>query len=140
MRNFVFAGINTLAACPPMPYHDPLRPDVNYWYASAEGHRVETFVRTISEENQDRLEEEGGACIMYAHFAYGFNGFTKDRTLDPRFKQLMKRLSLKNGWFVPVSELLDHILQQRGPGKFGSAERAAIERRWLAHKIRFGSA
>lgn len=137
VRNFVFADMNTLAACPFMPYHDPARPDVNYWYASSEGHLIETFVKTISERSQDKLEAEGGACIMYTHFAYQF---TKDGVLNRRFKELMQRLSRKNGWFVPVSELLDYILRKRGPTVFGASQRAALERRWLAHKIRFGVA
>ena len=62
LRNFVFAGINTLKACPWMPYHDPQRPYVNYWYASSEGANVESFVRCLQEPNQERLEDEGGAC------------------------------------------------------------------------------
>jgi hypothetical protein len=44
-RNFVFSGIDTLAACPWMPYHDPLRPYVNAWYASSEGSNVARFTR-----------------------------------------------------------------------------------------------
>ncbi len=39
-RNFVFREINTLRACPQMPYHDPLRPWVNQWFASTEGAKV----------------------------------------------------------------------------------------------------
>jgi hypothetical protein len=38
----------------------------------AGGHNAGTFVRALSEQNQDRLEAEGGACIMYTHFAYQF--------------------------------------------------------------------
>ena len=60
VRNFVFRDINTLKCCPGMPYHDPDRPYVNYWFASSEGRDVESFVSTISEANQDRLAGEGG--------------------------------------------------------------------------------
>jgi hypothetical protein len=69
VRNFVFSDINTLKVCPIMPYHDPKRPYVNYWFASSEGPNVEAFNRCIAERNQDRLEEEGGGCFMYTHFA-----------------------------------------------------------------------
>ena len=72
VRNFTFAETNTLRACPYMPYHDPDRPYVNYWYASAEGATVEPFVDRIGEANLDRLEADGGACIMYTHFGLGF--------------------------------------------------------------------
>jgi hypothetical protein len=59
-------------ACPFMPYDDPLRPCVNYWFASSEGANVHSFARPISEANQDRLEDEGGACIMYTQISCGF--------------------------------------------------------------------
>ncbi len=61
VRNFVFDDINTLRACPVMPYADPAKPYVRRWFASSEGGTAATFLRTLSEENQDRLEEEGGA-------------------------------------------------------------------------------
>jgi hypothetical protein len=136
VRNFTFTDINTLAACPTMPYHDPERPYVNAWFASSEGAEVNAFNRCISEENQDRLEAEGGACIMYTHLA---SGFVADGTLDQRFEQLMRRLSAKNGWFVPVSTLLDHLRSEGGPTIIGRSERGALERRWLRSKLRVGS-
>ena len=55
-----------------MPYRDPDRPYVNYWFASSEGAHVDSFNAMISERNQERLKNEGGACIMYAHLARGF--------------------------------------------------------------------
>lgn len=136
VRNFVFGGINTLAACPWMPYHDPIRPYVNYWFASSEGGTVDSFVRTIGEDNQDRLEAEGGASILYTHFA---KGFYQDGRLEPRFHRLMERLAGKNGWFVPVTTLLDHILAQRGPCELDHQTRSRLERKWLLHKVCVGT-
>ena len=104
VRNFVFSDINTLKCCPFMPYSDRTKPYVNYWFASSEGNNVKMFNKCLSDENQDRLEEEGGACIMYTHFA---DGFCQNDKLSEKFKKQMKRLSKKNGWFVPVSTLLD---------------------------------
>jgi len=142
VRNFAFAEINTLAACPWMPYHDPERPYVNQWYACSEGSHVGTFNARITEEEQDRLEEQGGACIMYTHFGHGY---AEGHSLNSRFCELVSRLSRKNGWFVPVSQLLDY-LGSRNTGSGGqprtitAAERRRMERRWLMHKIRFGTA
>ena len=137
VRNFVFRDIDTLAMCPFMPYHDPLRPHVQNWFCSSEGNDVEAFVETLSERNQDRLAERGSACIMYAHFA---KGFLNDGQLHARFEFLMKRLSRLGGWCVPVSELLDYIRTCNGEREITAAERSALERRWLLHKIRWGSA
>jgi hypothetical protein len=135
-RNFVFHEINTLKACPLMPYHDAQRPWVNYWYASSDGNRVQRFNRCIAEAAQDRLEEEGGACIMYTHFACGF---AEQGRVEPRFRALMERLARKNGWFVPVATLLDHLLELRGRREISAVERRRLECRWLWEKIFTGT-
>jgi hypothetical protein len=136
-RNFTFAEINTLKACPYMPYHDPLRPYVNYWFSASEGSDLATFLERIAEDSQDRLEQEGGLSIVYTHFGHHY---VKDGTLSPRFQELMQRLSARNGWFVPVSAVLDFVLAQRGALELSDPQRAELERRWLTHKIRFGNA
>lgn len=107
VRNFVFGDVNTLRSCPYMPYHDRDRPYVKYWFAATEGGDVKTFLDTLNEANQDRLAAEGGACIMYTHFGANFSAGGR---LHPRFRSLMDRLSRLNGWFVPVSTLLDYLL------------------------------
>jgi hypothetical protein len=132
VRNFVFGDINTLKACPAMPYHDPARPYVNYWFAASEGPSIDSFNTTICERNQDRLVSEGGACIMYTHFGLGF---LENGNINKRFKVLMERISRMNGWFVPVRTLLDHILSTRGPHRISIRERNRLERKWLVHKI-----
>jgi hypothetical protein len=132
VRNFVYGDINTLKACPVMPYHDPARPFVNYWFASSEGANVDSFNATASEINQDRLAREGGACIIYTHLAAGF--LDKGR-IHGRFRMIMERLSKMNGWFVPVSTLLDYILRTRGHHVITQKERNALEGRWMWHKI-----
>lgn len=135
-RNFVYADINTLKACPYMPYRDPRRPFVRSWFASSEGPRLDSFNRLLSESNQDRLEREGGVSIVYTHFACSFQ---KDGKLNARFRELLERLCSKNGWFVPVATLLDYIVKQRGIHEITPRERAKLERRWLFDKLFVGS-
>jgi hypothetical protein len=136
VRNFVYPEINTLKVCPMMPYHDPHMPYVRYWYASCEGGTLENYVSVLSEANQDRLVEEGGACIMYTHYGMGF---FKDGMLDKRFRALMKRLAGLNGWFVPVSELLD-FLKEQGMGRaITDKERNRLQRKWMMNKLIKGS-
>ncbi len=132
-RNFVYRDINTLKMCPMMPYYDPLRPYVRAWFSSTEGANRYSFVDAIAEANQDRLEEDGGACIMYTHFGHYFCEHGK---LNPRFVELMTRLARKDGWFVPVANLLGHLKAQNGGiGNLTDAERSRLEWRWLAEKI-----
>ncbi|HTW91930.1 MAG TPA: hypothetical protein VMH22_09500 [bacterium] len=132
VRNFTFGDINTLKACPLMPYHDPKRPYVNYWFASSEGSGITEFVNMISEPNQDKLERESGACIIYTHFARGFSRYGE---LNADFVSLVTKLSQRNGWFVPVGTLLDYLRKQQGPRELPSWERMRMETQWLGHKI-----
>jgi hypothetical protein len=132
-RNFVYSDLNTLRMCPWMPYSDPLRPYVRQWFAAAEGDKAPSFLRALQDENQDRLEQEGGACIMYTHFGHGY---VQDGRLNPEFRRVMERLAKKNGWFVPVSTLLNFLDQSRGgPHVLRDDERNRLERRWLWEKL-----
>ena len=119
-----------------MPYRDLTKPFVNYWFASSEGNNVKIFNECISNENQDRLEKEGGACIMYTHFA---DGFCQNGKLSEKFKEQMKRLSEKDGWFVPVSILLEFLKKENGNKEITSKQRRALEWKWLFDKLILGS-
>lgn len=134
VRNFVFPGLDTLAICPEMPYHDAAKPFVNYWFASADGGNLEIFLRNFTIEKIDHLVDDGGACIAYVHFAAGF---ASDGKVDPEFRKRMEYIASHGGWFVPVSKVLDHL---RGGGDLVSRtispERLAkLETQWLASKL-----
>lgn len=131
-RNFVYSDIDTLHANPWMPYFDPLRPYVRSWYSASEGHNASSFLKTLGEEPQDRLEEQGGACIMYTHFGHGF---VQDGKLIPEFRRTMERLARKKGWFVPVSELLDFLADTKGVTVLDDRLRGKLETRWLWEKL-----
>lgn len=138
VRNFVYRDVNTLAACPIMPYHDAAMPYVNAWYASAEGGHVDSFCDQLGEAQQDRLAAEGGACIMYTHFAKGF--VTEGGRLHPRFSALMRRLASLGGWYVPTGALLDFLASRNGGVHEATpAERDDLQRRWLWAKLRHGT-
>jgi hypothetical protein len=135
VRNFVYRDINVLNACPYVPYHDATKPYVDQWFASAEGGRPPTFAATISEPNQQRLEDEGGLCIMYTHLGAGFY---ESGRLDPEFERLMRLMAQRNGWFAPVSTVLDYLRETQGEWVLSDRERGLLERRWLLDKVRIG--
>lgn len=138
VRNFVFGDINTLKVCSQMPYHDPERGYVQNWFAASEGANVRSFNKMVTRLNLDRLEREGGACIMYTHFGLGFYDEKVGR-LNNQFTETMKYLASRNVWLPTVTELLDFLLQFRGQKVLSKSERAILELKWLFHKIAFGS-
>ena len=119
-----------------MPYKDTTKPFVNYWFASSEGNNVETFNKCISDKNQDRLEKEGGACIMYTHFA---DGFSQNGKISKNFKEQMTKLSKRNGWFVTVSTLLEFLKKENKYTEINSEQRRLLEWKWLFDKLILGS-
>jgi hypothetical protein len=127
VRNFVFRETNLDRVNPTMPYRDPLRPFVKYWFSSCYGPDATSFCQTISEANQDQLEAEAGVCIMYTHFACDF---VKAGKIEPRVEQLLRQLAKRQGWFAPVSTLLDFLRTERGGATITPAEFSSMERRW----------
>jgi len=131
-RNFVYSDIDTLHMDPWMPYFDPLRPYVRSWYSASEGHNAPAFLKTLSVANQDRLEAEGGASIMYTHFGHGY---VHGGELIPEFRKTMERLARRKGWFVPVSDLLDFLADAKGLTILDNRLRSQLETRWLWEKL-----
>ena len=110
VRNFVFDDLNTLGVCPEMPYHDAAKPYVNYWFASADGGNLDTFLRNFTLDKIDRLVEQQGACIAYVHFAADF---VHDGVVVPEFRRRLEYIASKGGWYAPVSTVLDHLKRWR---------------------------
>jgi hypothetical protein len=131
-RNFVFSDINTLRMCPWMPYEDPLRPYGRYWFAASEGDMAPSFLKNLQDANQDRLEEQGGASIMYTHFGHGY---VQNGKLNPEFRRVMERLAKKDGWFVPSSTLLDFLIEKKGTTVLSEPQRQRMEGRWVWEKL-----
>jgi hypothetical protein len=109
---FTFEDVNLLNVTPSFPYHLPDKPLVNLWFPTADGGNRDQFLKLLSPENLDRLEREGGVCIVYAHLGAG--SFNQGDGVDPRFEARIRDIAARNGWFVPASELLDHLAAQPG--------------------------
>lgn len=106
------SDINTLKFNPSMPYHDPSKSYVNYWFSFSDGYNGKYFKRLLSVKNIDKLIKERGACIVYTHFAAGFCKKQLNGTyiLDEDIKNELEYLSKqKEGWFVPAGILLDRL-------------------------------
>ncbi|MEP6492864.1 MAG: hypothetical protein ABJF01_09315 [bacterium] len=127
VRNLTFEHINLLRVNPSMPYRDARRPYGQWWFSSSDAENAVAFVDLLREANQERLESEGGVCIVATHFG---KGFCTGGKVDADVERLLTRLAERPGWFVPVGELLDHL---RG----GRAERRLPKREWRGMQWRW---
>jgi hypothetical protein len=107
VRGRTFRHIDTLRMDPWTPCHLPRFPYVPQWFSSSDGSNADRFVALLTEKNLDLLEEGGGACIVYTHFASGFTDSKGKVREDVR--DALTRVAARSGWFVPVEDLLDHL-------------------------------
>ncbi|MDD1777127.1 MAG: hypothetical protein LUQ65_03090 [Candidatus Helarchaeota archaeon] len=109
VRLFATLKANTLAYDPATPYHDPAKPDVNWWFSTSFGHKNRLY-DLLSHENLEKMARERGASII--HF-YTKNYVTENNgsyVINDNFLKLSEQLEQRtDGWYVPVAELLDRI-------------------------------
>jgi hypothetical protein len=127
-RNLTFETTNLARVNPSMPYRDPHRPMMARWFSASDGPDVRAFCRLLEPSGQDRLEREGGFCIVATHFG---KGFAPDGALDPEFVGTMERLAERPGWFPTVGELLDWLLEQRDSEDLPRWEWTRMQLRWF---------
>jgi len=134
VNQFTYQDINLLNVTPSFPYHLPDKPLVRFWFPSSNGNNLDGFERLLSSENLDRLESEGGVCIVYTHLGAG--SFNRGDGVDPRFEARIADLAARNGWFVPASELLDYLAAQPGwQAEPGWREGVRLELLYLWEKL-----
>ena len=132
VRTFTFDRINLLDICR-FPYQVPGRPWIKNCFITHFADHVEEFNRLISEKNIDTLEQKRGVLIVSTHFG---KGFVKQDTLNPVTRKRLKSLAARNGYFVPVSTILDHLNAEFGNNAMEGRSLYALEWRWWIHSLR----
>lgn len=134
IRNLSYSEVNLLRINPTLPYRDPRRPLIPWWFSASDAEDVHAFNDLLTEEAQDRLEAEGGVCIVATHLG---KGFTQGGRVDPTTRRLLERLAAKPGWFVPVGQLLDWLRDHRaGDATLPSSEWRRMQWLWAADLVR----
>jgi len=132
VRSFTFTNLNLLALNVPVVYRNNATPWVNNWYLTCDAENVEEFNALISRENQQKLEDEGGLCIVSTHFG---KGFIDGGDVHSTTKRLLRQLSERDGWFAPVSDLLDFYVDQVGCSEIGKAGLLLLELRFFGDSL-----
>jgi len=110
-RNYEIDDLNTFRVFPHFPYVDKRFEEYsNYWFASTFAPNQWMFNHLVTKEKIDKLESEGGICILYTHLGY----YKQYGKIDKGFIEMINYIgSKKNGWFVPVSTILDFLLKNQ---------------------------
>lgn len=134
VRNFTFSRLNMMIVNPEMPYRLTRTPYVNYWFSTAEAPDVHGFNRLLTRDQIDRLDGSGGVCIISTHLG---KGFVNNGKLHEQTAQMLRYLRSKAGWFVPVSNILDHLRAQRAhDAELNWIQQTRLEYRFLFDKLR----
>jgi hypothetical protein len=133
VRNFTFVGLNMLECNPEMPYRLTQTPDVAHWFSTTDAPDVKVFQQRIHRTALERLESEGGACIVSTHLG---KGFARDGRLDPGVDETLRYLADRPGWYVPASTLLDHLRESGGAPLLSHLPLLRLELRFIANQIR----
>lgn len=132
-RNFCFDEVDLFRVSPKVPYHDPRRSYVNWWFTSTDGSNLPRFVRHLTDDKLDRLESAGGLCVMYTHFGLKF---AVDGRVDPGFVEAMGRLADRRIWVAPAGEVLDHVREQLHDTVLTDRERRSLENNWVLDRLK----
>ena len=134
-RNLTFNDIDTLRADPWFPYR---RPECARWgnlfFSASNAPDIEAAVDLLTRRNVDRLVRRGGLCIAYTHFG---KGFAPGGALDERFAEAMRYVASQPGWFAPVGEVLDYLVELRGgAGELSGWQQLLLELRWARDTLK----
>lgn len=133
VRSFTFRRLHQLPMGPPLPYVDPQRPFVASWFTGVHTPDVHSFLRLMDERQQAQLESEQGLAILYTHVA---SGFVTDGNVEPAVRSALERMSQRDGWFAPVSTIMDYLVEYQGLHTLTDTERSQLEWTWLCDQIR----
>ncbi|HEU0054300.1 MAG TPA: hypothetical protein VFQ39_14030 [Longimicrobium sp.] len=133
VRNLTFGEVNLLRVNPSMPYHDPARPLVRWWFSCSDAEDAPAFTRLLRPESQERLAGEGGCCIVATHLG---KGFARDGQVERGVQRRLEQLAARGGWFVPVGELLDHLRAVRSDDTLDAGEWDRMQWRWARDLVR----
>ena len=126
-RNLTFGDLNLASINPSMPYHDPARPLVRYWFSSTDAEDASAFADLLHPRRQQALEAQGGFCIVATHIG---KGYVRNSLVDPLVEERLAMLARRPGWFPTVGQLLDWLRERREADTLPAGEWRRMQWRW----------
>ncbi len=126
-RNLTFNGLDLRRVNPTMPYRDPRRPLVPFWFSAVDAGSAEDFAHVLRSNQQEKLERAGGFSILATHFG---RGFVRNGQVVPEVRKCLTELSARNGWFPNAGELLDWLRTRNGANTLPAFEWRRMQWLW----------
>jgi hypothetical protein len=133
VRNLTFDEVNLWRINPSMPYHDPARPFVRRWFSCADAEDVTEFNQLLKPERQEKLERDGGCCIVSTHLG---KGFVRGGQIDRLARKRLESLAARDGWFMPVGTVLDYLRAHGVDNQFSTDEWDRMQWKWARDLVR----
>lgn len=111
VRSFTYDDLNLWNITAAVPYRTAGTPGVRAFFPSSFADNVEEFIELLSPARQAKLERERGLAIVGTHFG---KGFLRNGRVHPGVVEVLTHLSQRQGWFQPVSTLLDYLVEAQG--------------------------
>jgi hypothetical protein len=135
IRSFAFNSMSTDMLSIPPVYADDTTPWVARWFITADAPDAHAFRRLVTREAVDALRCRRGHVIVSTHIGKDF--VDSSGVVDEQISDTLRYISSLNGWFVPVSTLLDWLGQQVGIPTISSWQRLRMELLHVADRGRF---
>jgi len=132
VRTFTFHQINLLKISDKLPYATRRLPFLKACFFTSEANNVEEFNSLLTSKHLTKLEKQRGVCIITTHFG---KGFVKNGRLNPKTRDVLIDIASRNGWFVPVSTLLDY-LKGLPAHTITDSDLLKLELTWFVHSIK----
>lgn len=133
VRSFAFSTLTLDQLAVPLLYRDALTPWVNSWFLTADAPDAPAFVKLLSDEAIERLRRSGSFAIVSTHVGKGF--VNREGQVGREVSRVLERLARLNGWFVPVSTVLD-LVASRGIPEINAGQRIRLETQHVLDRLR----
>ena len=110
VRTFTCRDLNIFNITKAIPYSVKQMPYLKACFITSDADNVEEFNEMLSSRHLKKLIEQRGVCILSVHFG---KGFVKKGRVNSRTQEILEKISTSNGWFAPVSDILDFLRSGR---------------------------
>lgn len=133
VRNFAFATLNSGAVAPHGPYRLSSTPWVNYWFNTGDAPNAAAFKRLVTRRAVDKLRADRGVSIVSTHLG---KGFARGGRVDAEIEDTLRYIASLDGWYVPVSRVLEHLLARTAGRTLAPWTRWRLELSHVVDRVR----